>query len=46
MYFELEEFNLKVVMMWLGTRVGTVVGTGGKLSGWGYHETNLDNRDK
>ena len=35
MCFELEEFNLKVVMMGLGTRVGTVVRTGGKVVGMG-----------
>ena len=31
MCFELEELNLKVVMMGLEMRVGTVVGTGGKV---------------
>ena len=31
MYFELEEFNLKVVMMGLETMVETVLGIGGKV---------------
>ena len=44
MYFELEEFNLKVVMMGLETTVETVLGMGERLSGWGCHKTSLDNR--
>ena len=43
MYLELEELNLKVVMMGLETRVETVLGTGGKLWGWGCCESHLDN---
>ena len=35
MGFELEELNLKVVMMGLETRVGTAVGTGGGSCGDG-----------
>ena len=42
--FELEEINLKVVMMGLETRGGTVVGMEGKLLGWGCCETSLDKR--
>ena len=44
MCFELEELDLNVVMMGLETRVGTVHWMGGKLWGWGCHESSLDKR--
>ena len=44
MCFELEEFNLKVVMMGLEMRVGTVLWMGGKFWGWGCCESSLDKR--
>ena len=44
MCFELEELNLKVVMMGLKTKGGDSCWDGGKLWGWGCHESSLDKR--
>ena len=44
MCFDLEELNLKVVMMGLEMRVGKIMRMGGKLWGWGCNESSLDKR--